>query len=124
MESVAYLARANIELVGDAGIEIKRIILAGGTSYSCLWNQIKADVLGRQVRTIKSKEAGCLGAAILAGLAVGVYPSVQEACAVLIEDDEVYTPCAESHVLYDKYYNAYRKLYESLKPLFEQMASI
>ena len=123
MESVAYLSRANIELVEKTGIGTERIILTGGASYSRLWNQIKADVLGKEVRTIKNKEACCLGAAILAGLATGVYDSVQDVTE-LIEDDEVYSPRSDYHNIYNQYYDIYQKLYKSLKPLFEQTASI
>ena len=124
MESVAYLTRSNVDLVAEAGIGIEQIILTGGTAHSRLWNQIKADVLGRKVKTIKNKESGCLGAAILAGLALGVYHSVQEACATLIEDDQVYQPTAQHHQVYQKCYDSYRRLYDALKPMFAHTASM
>jgi len=124
MESIAYMSRANIELVEDAGIEVKDIILAGGASQSTIWNQIKADVLGKEVKTIKNKESGCLGAAILAGVAAGIYDSPERACEVIIEDDKRYHPSEVNHCIYQRYYDAYKQLYAVLKPLFKMTASI
>ncbi|MEN6385199.1 MAG: FGGY family carbohydrate kinase [Phycisphaerales bacterium] len=120
LESVAYMSRANFELIQEAGVEIKDIILAGGASNSTVWNQIKADVLGRPVKTIKNKESGCLGAAILAGVGAEVFSSIEEACKLIIKDDVVYSPNNENNRLYDKYYDIYNQLYCSLKPIFKK----
>jgi sugar (pentulose or hexulose) kinase len=105
------------------GIEIERIIMTGGTSYNDAWNQIRADVLGREIRTIKNKEVCCLGAAILAGLATGVYKTAQEACSSIVKYDKVFSPSDKNHVIYNQIFNNYKKLYDSLKPIFAQTAS-
>jgi len=124
MESIAYMCRANIDLVAESGIDVKQIILTGGTSYSRLWNQIKSDVLGKEVKTITTRESGCLGAAILAGLGSGIYDSAEQACELMIKEDESYYPDHDRHAAYEKYYARYQQLYTALKPLFEQSASL
>jgi ribulose kinase len=64
-----------------------------------------------------------LGAAILAGLATGVYKSAQEACASIVKYDKVFSPSDKNHVIYNQIFNNYKKLYDSLKSMFAQTAS-
>ena len=119
LESVAYMSRANIELIEEAGINVKDIILSGGAAKCGIWNQIKADVLGRPVKTKKNEESGCLGAAILAGLGANVFISIEEACAAIIKDDASYLPDKANKLVYEKYYDMYKQLYHSLRPIFK-----
>ena len=120
LEAVAYMSRANIELVEEAEIEVREVILSGGASKSEIWNRIKADVLGKRVKTIRNSESCCLGAAILAGVGAGVFKSIEEACKVTIADDMEYAPDKTSHAMYEKYYDIYKQLYLSLKPIFQK----
>jgi xylulokinase len=118
MESVAYMLRANIQLIQDAGISMNDIILTGGASQSDIWNQIMSDVLGKEVKTIKSPEAGCVGAAILAGLGTGIYSSADDACRSIIQINKTYRPNTKNHEVYQNIFETYRQLYSSLKPIF------
>jgi len=124
LESVAFMSRSNIELIEEVGIEIKEIILSGGASRNRSWNQIKADVLGKNVKTIKNQESGCLGAAILAGVGSGVYNSIEEACRLIIKDDEHYIADKKKKAVYDKYYDIYINIYKNLKPVFQKLSYI
>jgi xylulokinase len=124
LESIAYMSRSNIELIEESGVEVKDVILSGGTSKSRLWNQIKADVLGREVKTIKNQDSGCLGAAILAGVGSGVFDSIKEACKLIIEGGEMYTPVLQKLEIYNAYYALYKNLYESVKLLFKKLSHI
>jgi xylulokinase len=124
LESIAYMSRSNMELIEESGIDIKDVILTGGASKSGLWNQIKADVLGREVKTIKNQDTGCLGAAILAGVGSGVFDSIQEACESVIEEGEKYTPNKKKIGIYNEYYAIYKNLYENLKALFKKLSRI
>ena len=83
----------------------------GGGASSPLWCQMKADMTGKRLVTLKNKETACLGSAILAGVGTGVFASVEEA-AKKIELDRVYesqgvdyTECYERYLSYDKILN-------------------
>ena len=83
----------------------------GGGANSPLWCQMKADMTGKRLVTLKNKETACLGSAILAGVGTGVFASVEEA-AKKIELDRVYenqgvdyTECYERYLAYDKILN-------------------
>ena len=69
------------------GMRIHDILATGGGSRSDLWLQIKADMLQRPVRRARYRESGTAGAAIAAGLASGVYASVDEAVAAFAGTD-------------------------------------
>ena len=82
-----------------------------GGAMSPLWCQMKADMTGEKLVTLKNKETACLGGAILAGVATGVFKSVVDA-AELIEIDKAYEPkgvdyteCYERFLKYDKILN-------------------
>lgn len=120
MESLAYIVRRNIEALGDMGIEVKEIRSLGGGSKSPIWNQIKADVLGCKLMTATAKEAACLGVAILAGKAVGIFPSVYEAVVNMTHVKEEYEPNLENKETYDTCYSAYKELFGSLDQMFDR----
>ena len=108
MESVACMLRSNLDYLG---LEVAEIRAMGGGANSPLWCQIKADMTGKRLITLKNKESACLGSAILAGVGIGIFESV-EAAANSIEADRVfepqgddYTECYERYLAYDKILN-------------------
>lgn len=88
MESVACILKSNLD---HLNIPVKQIRIMGGGAKSPLWSQMKADITGKKLQTLKNKETACLGAAILAGVGAGVFPSVQDACRGIAIDKE-YVP--------------------------------
>jgi xylulokinase len=118
LESVAYMLRRNVEILEELGIAVTEIRALGGGSRSPLWNQIKADVLGVLVLTLATGEQACLGAAILAGTAVGLYSSPEDAAQKLVTVADRYEPRFEDRSPYDRGYELYVHLYESLEELF------
>lgn len=101
MENTAMVTLGHMELVKEAtGNQPSEIVFAGGASKGGIWCQIVADVLGLPVRVPVVKEATALGAAILAGYGVGLYPSLTEAARKLVRWDKVYQPNAENHAVY------------------------
>ena len=81
-----------------------------------------ADVYNLPVRTSSSKEGPALGAAILAGVAAGVYESVPAACRKLVKASDPQPPIAENHDKYEPFYQLYCKLYPALKDSFKELA--
>ncbi len=89
MESVACMLKQDLDYVG-ANCSVIRTM--GGAAKSPLWCQIKADVTGKTLTTLKTDETACLGSAILAGVACGVFPDVATACRKAVAVDKTYTP--------------------------------
>ncbi len=112
LENTAILVRSHIELVREAtGHEPDELIFAGGASKSALWSQIVADVTGKPVKVPVVKEATALGAAILAGVGVGIWSSVEEAAAATVKWDKTYQPDPANKAVYDELYKAWKALY-------------
>lgn len=103
MEAISCMLKANLDYIN---IDAKEIRLMGGGAKSNLWNQIKSDMTGKTLTTLKNKETACLGSAILAGVGAGVFASVEEACS-MIETDKVFTPSGTD---YSKVYENYNNL--------------
>ena len=117
MESLTYELRMNMEHMSLAGLSIEKLRAVGGTAKSPVWLQIKADITGCTVETLKVREAACLGAAMLAGVAAGVYTDLNEAANTTVKVEKTYVPNKEMKTLYDEKYTTYTKLYEALKPI-------
>lgn len=119
-ESLGYMIRRNIDALASMGLTVKEIRSSGGGSKSPVWNQIKSDILSIDLVTMKSKEAATLGAAILAGKAVGLFPDLDSAVSSMAEEKDRYQPNAENRAVYDRGYEMYQKLFRDLGECFEK----
>lgn len=120
LESVGYMLRRNIELLEGLGLEVREVRSIGGGARSAVWCRIKADILQKPLLTPGEEESACLGAAILAGAASGVYRSVEEAAKAMSFIKEKVEPNPENKDVYERLYKLYVELYEALKPLFQK----
>ncbi len=93
MESIACTLKENLDYLD---LPVSEIRAMGGGANSPLWCQMKADITGKKLVTLKNKETACLGGAILAGVGIGAFPSV-EAVADRILAKDVYTPSGEDY---------------------------
>lgn len=118
LESIAFMLNKNIKTLEKLGVEIKEVRSLGGGAKSKLWNTIKADIIGKPIVTVKAKEVASLGAAILAGVGVGLFNSIEEASRKMVSIKERINPNPENMKVYQEGYDSYLKLYENLKNMF------
>ena len=112
-ENAAIVSSINLENIKKfSGVEFDEIVFAGGASKGELWSQILADVTGYSVRIPKVTEATALGAAMAAGVGVGIYKDLQSAAATLVEWEKTYTPNKENTKLYDELKHKWQRAYE------------
>lgn len=82
LESMAYQTRDVLEaMTADSGIQVKTLRVDGGAVANNLLMQFQADILGVPVQRPRVAETTALGAAYLAGLAVGFWRSQSEVAA-------------------------------------------
>jgi xylulokinase len=91
----------------------------GGGARSRLGLQLRATITGKQMQTMATPEAICLGAALLAGVAAGAYDSVQEAVTGAVGVTSTVSPDEASAAAYRRQIEQYRRLYASLAPVRE-----
>ncbi|MHB8620542.1 MAG: xylulokinase [Chloroflexota bacterium] len=124
LEGVAFSARHLLEAIREAaGLRPPAVRSSGGGSRSDLWCQVKADVLGLPVHRLSVRDTGVLGAALMAGVGAGLFPSLPAAAAGMVHVERAFTPNPGHQPLYDDLYGLYRSLYPALKPAFSRLQS-
>jgi xylulokinase len=118
LEGVAFLLRRNLDSIEHTGITIHEVRSTGGGARSKLWNQIKANVCNRPVVTLANEETALLGDAVLAGVAIGVFHSIEEGCGSMVVLKERIQPNADVEV-YSESYRSYRELDQRLADYFK-----
>lgn len=120
MEGVAYSLKHNLDIAENAGAYVKELLAIGGCANSALWMQIKSDITGKSLAVPFSDTATTLGAAILAGVGVGMYDDFEDAVAQTVKITRRYEPNKENYGVYQKNYKTYIALYENLKQLMKE----
>ncbi len=120
MEGVAFSLRHNLETAEQAGVKASVLCAVGGSANSRLWTQIKSDVTGKPIAVPSSDTAATLGAAILAGVGVGMYRDFEEAVKLTVEVKRTHEPNPENTEAYEKNYQTYLELYRRLRDIMKK----
>jgi xylulokinase len=117
LEGVAFSLRDTFTIFQEMEVPATRIRLGGGGARSPLWRQIQADIYGQPVETVEAEEGAAYGAAILAGVGVKKWSTVDEACQSVVRVAETLTPDSEHSRLLDRAYAVYRRIYPAMKSI-------
>ena len=115
LEGVAYSLCDSFTLFAEMGVPIKGVRLGGGGARSALWRSIQAAIYGHTCDVLVAEEGGAFGAALLAGVGGGCWPTVEAACAQAIRVAEQIVPDAAAVARYSQGYAGFRKVYPALK---------
>ncbi len=115
MEGVAFSLRDTLTIFGEMGVPVTKIRLGGGGARGALWRQIQADVYGQAVELVEAEEGAAYGAALLAGVGAGLWPSVDAACAAVVRVRAEVAPDPTAIEVLDRTYAAFRALYPALR---------
>jgi xylulokinase len=118
LEGVTFSLRDTFTIFAELGIPVDRIRVGGGGARSALWRQIQADTYGHAVETVAAEEGAAYGAALLAGVGAGVWPSVDQACEAVVTTATVTPPNAPDVRTMNERYEVYRRIYPALKQVF------
>jgi xylulokinase len=124
MEGVCYGLRDSLEIFREMKLPITEVRSTGGGSRSAFWRQMQSDVFRLPLMAMAIDEGAAFGAALLGGVAGGVWADVPAACAALVRTKSPVEPSREAVSIYRKYYPVYRGLYRSLKRHFDRVARI
>jgi len=114
VEGVAMEMRLNLDILLRSGLDVRELRAIGGGAKNPALVQLKADVLGRPIRTLAVTEAGCLGAAMLACSAyTGASP--QELANQWVQPGPTIEPDARRAARYDGLFDRYRMLYPAMR---------
>jgi xylulokinase len=121
MEGVVFAFKDCLEVFEELGIKIEQVIASGGGAKSKVWRQIQADVFNKEVFSTQSVEQAAMGAAISAGVGVGIYKGTEEGCKKVVKlKEEKIKPIPENVDIYHKQFEIYKSLYQDLKQDFKR----
>jgi len=118
LEGICFEMLDIVDAERAAGIPLSSIRLVGGASKNDYWCQMFADIMQVPIEVVKSDEAGCLGAAMYAGIACGIYDSCLDAVRKVVSVVKVFAPDTEKAERYQNVFAAWKKAYVALKDRF------
>jgi xylulokinase len=105
-------------------LPVEQVRATGGGARSALWRELQADVYGVTIHRTTADEGPAHGAALLSGVAAGVYRDVAEACSTVRLREDITEPDANRTRIYEEYYEVYRSLYPATREAMHRMAEL
>jgi xylulokinase len=124
MEGVTFGMRDALEIIKSMNIPVTQVRAGGGGARSAFWRQLQADIYKQPIIMTNASEGPAYGVALLAGVGIGVWKSVEEACRATIKQTAKVVPNKRAAAVYDRYYGTYHKLYGDLKERFSEIAGL
>ncbi len=124
MEGVVFSLRDSLEILRELEVPVEQVRATGGGARSPLWRQLQADVYGVAIRRTTADEGPAYGAALLAGVAAGLYRDVGEATSLVELREEITEPDARRADAYEGYYDVYRSLYPATRGVMSRLTDL
>ena len=120
LEGVAFGLRDSLEVARSLGIKIERTKICDGGAKSPLWKKMIANIMNLKVDVAENEEGPALGGAMLAAVGCGEYPDVETAAAKIVKVVDTVEPDEELTAKYEERYQQFRKIYPTVKCLYEK----
>ena len=117
LEGVAFSLRDTFTLFQEMNVPVSSIRLGGGGARSPLWRQIQADVYGHSVELVAAEEGAAYGAALLAAVGAGVWPSVDAACAAAVRIASHIDPQPAAVAALNASYTSFQRVYSATRQI-------
>jgi xylulokinase len=124
LEGATFAMNDALSILRGRGLRIRQVRLSGGGARSAFWRQLQADIYGATCATINAEEGPAYGAALLAAVGAGRWPSVVAACREAIRVTRTIKPQPVDKRLYRAYYGRYVALYPALRDQFAAIARL
>ena len=120
LEGVAYSLLDSKLYLDTLGIPYNTVATAiGGGTKGKLWRQMIADALGIALKTTESSDSS-FGSAMLAGIAIGVFESAEDAVNKCVKEVDITYPNPENTPKYRKVFEDYKKIHDALAPIYAE----
>jgi xylulokinase len=121
LEGVAYHKRWILEAMEKTIPKRESVCFVGGGAKSEVWCQIMADVLDREIETVRyPQDIGTMGAAVVCGVGLNRISSFESAKS-MIPMGKIYLPRRENRAVYDGNFSVFKKLYNANKKMFREL---
>ncbi len=110
IEGVAFNLKEAVVALPATGIKITGYRVVGGGSLSDVWVQTCADITGQSFYRPQVKQAGALGAAILAGVGARIFTDYSQAVDAMVRLERTFEPDTTRHTQYQDRFTLYRRM--------------
>ena len=117
LEGIVFNHKTHVDILRNA-FDVKRVRLTGGGSTSRIWSQMFADALNETVEVTGAGETGALGAALCAGVGIGVYDSLEDATDNVVRRFRIHEPDPRNSQRLAEAYETYMSLVGALEPVW------
>ena len=119
LEGVAFSLRDTFEIFAEMNVPVENVRLGGGGARSPLWRQIQADVYNQAVEIVEAEEGAAYGAALLAGVGIRLWPTVDAACEEVVRVKDRLSQDSNSVQVLNRQYRAFQGLYPALREVMK-----
>ncbi|QYK47131.1 MAG: xylulokinase [Phycisphaeraceae bacterium] len=124
IEGITMTMAQILDIVRGAGVEVRSVRLGGGGARSRFWRELQADLYGVPVATTNTEQGPAFGAAMLAGVGIGVWPDVASAASVCVHESERIEPESARAQRYSPAREAFAGLHAGLQETFRSLGDI
>lgn len=125
LEGAAFAVRHVLQILeSDLKLSIRQLRIGGAAAASTVWNQVIADVTGREVVSFNNPHIEVLGAALLAGVATGAYLDYMSAIARTVRTGDAFLPDPDAQSVYDRLFPVYLSIYPEVSHHFKELAEM
>jgi len=114
-EGVMFEHKRHVDVLKQAGVSFERAVLSGGGSRSPHWPQMFADCLDVPITVAQARETGALGAALGAGVGIGIFPDYEAGIRAMTRPHRTYQPNPDQRKMYLKRYTAWIDLSDRMR---------
>jgi Sugar (pentulose and hexulose) kinases len=108
MEGVAFEVKHVLENYKKLGCPTENLRVVGGASKSKLWMEIISNIVGTEVIKFKEADLACIGAAIIAGDACGVFDGYVDGYRKVVKEEVLPLQIGPEREFYNRKYNKYK----------------
>lgn len=123
-EGVVYGHMSHIEKLKSSGIQMDVARFTGGAARSSVWAQMFADAIGIPMEVVDGEEMGARGAALCAGIGVGVYENYQDAVEKTVIVKNRYEPDRQRTVIYRERFAEYQNLVQVMNEAWSRLSKL
>ena len=117
LEGIAFALRDSLSILHELGLSPNHLLLTGGGAKSPFIRRLQADVYGVPVSTVNREEGPAYGAALLAAVGVGAFPSLAAATHATLTRAPSERPDSQTHRDYQAPYDRFRAAYRAAQPV-------
>lgn len=121
MEGITFSLNESVDLFRAAGKSVDTIVSIGGGAKNPGWLQMQADIFRANVVALENEQGPGLGAAMLAAVGSGWFPTLDACAQVFVKRAHHYTPNEKSSERYGQLFRIYQQVYDRTKGINEAL---